>query len=147
MSIPTERPLALAVVSTLTTALGSGRAGYGDRPAGAGWQTDTPNINSTFTGYAVVWPGLSLLEGGTLADPNADAVQTIQVSYIGKTAEQADALRDRGRTAVLARGAITVTGRTVGLVELSDSQIVRRDDDVTPPLYLSVDRYDIHTTP
>jgi len=147
VSVPTERPIAVAVVASLNAALGTNRAGYGDRPTAGGWQGDTPNINSAFNGYAVVWPGQTLLEGGTVSDPNADAVQTIQVSYVGKTAEQADSIRDRGRAAVLAVGAISVTGRTVGLIELSDSINVRRDDDVTPPLYLSVDRYAIHTTP
>lgn len=147
MSVPTERPVALAAVTVLNTALGASRAGYGDRPNGAGWQAESPNVNTAFTGYAVVWPGMTLLEGGTMAAPNADAVQTVQVTYVGKTAEQADALRDRGRTALLTTGAIVIPNRTVGLVELSDSMVVRRDDDVTPPLYMSVDRYDIHTTP
>lgn len=147
MSVPTERPIALATIAAINTALGANRVGYGERPIGAGWQADSPTINTTFTGYAVVWSGMTLLEGGTMADPNADAVQTVQVTYVGKTAEQADALRDRGRAAVLTRGNITINGRTVGLVELSDAMAVRRDDDVHPPLYMSVDRYDIHTTP
>lgn len=147
MSSPAERPLALSAVSALNASLGAGRAGYGDRPSGMGWQAQSPQITSEFKGYAVVWPGMSTLNGGTVAAPNADAAQTFQVSYVGKTAEQADALRDRGRAALLAAAAISVSGRTVGLVELADSMPVRRDDDVTPPLYLAVDRFTAYTTP
>jgi hypothetical protein len=137
---PAEYPLVAAIVSRLNAALGANRAGYGEKPAAAAAAT---------TGYAIVWPGSTALTGGTVVAPNADAVQTVQVTYVGDHPDTADATRDLGRAALLTGvgAALTVSGRTVGLVELVDSQSPRRDADAQPPVWLSVDRYAITTTP
>lgn len=142
---PVERPVALAVVDTLNTALGAGRAGYGRTPDGGGWHA-APGPAAPFTGYAVVWPGQALPAGGTAAQPDADADHTVQVTYIGRVPEQADELRDRGRAALLTAD-LTVPGRHAWPVRLADSQPVRRDDDPTPALWYAIDRYLIHTVP
>jgi hypothetical protein len=141
VSHPTEAALGAAFVTLLDATLDGG-AGYGEKPASGAGQ-----VGTTFLAYAVVYPGSTALREGTAADPNADADQTVQVTYVGKTAQQADTARDLARAAVLASGAIAVTGRTVWPVELTDSTVVRRDDTVQPPLWYAVDRYTTHTTP
>jgi hypothetical protein len=137
---PTDHPLVTAIVARLNTALGANRAGYGEKPAGAA---------ASSTGYAIVWPGSTALTGGTVVAPNADATQTVQVTYVADHPAGADATRDLGRAALLTGSgtALTVTGRTVWLVELADAQTPRRDDSAQPPVWLSVDRYAVHTTP
>jgi len=143
VTAPTERPVALAVITALNAALGATRAGYAIRPTGGGPQSD-----GTFHAYARVHPGSTLLSGGTASDPNADAAQTVQVTYIADSAEAADQARDTGRAALLTPGALTITGRAlVNPVTLADSTEVREDNDPQPPLWFAVDRYRIDTTP
>jgi hypothetical protein len=144
VSTPTEYPVAVAVVAVLEDALGAGRAGYGSKPTGAGHQTD-----GTFRTYARVHAGRTTLAGGTAADPNADGVHDVQVTYVGKNATSCDKARDTGRTAVLTTGAVAaeLVGRELmGPVELSDSTEPREDDQVQPPQWYAVDRYRIPTT-
>lgn len=141
MSHPTEADLGEALRLLLAAVLPGG-AGYGEKPA-----TDAGQDGSTFNAYAVVYPGTTVLREGTAADPNADADQTVQVTYIGKTAQQADTARDLGRPAVLAPGALVLDDRDAWPLELTDSTVVRRDDTVQPPLWFAVDRYTTHTVP
>lgn len=138
-----DGPVLVAVVSVLVTELGDGRAGYASKPANGGLQA-----NGKFNAYAIVYGGPAVLTGGTAVDPNADAAQTIQVTYVGKTAEQADDVRDAGRAALLTAGALTITGRAlINPVTLADSTEAREDSSVQPPLWLAVDRYRLDTTP
>lgn len=140
-ALPVEEPLAQAVVAAVETALGSGRAGYGEKPTSGGKQTD-----GSFRSYGVVYPGSTVLLGGTAAAPNADAAQSVQVTYVGSTPRAADLARDLGRAAVL--GGISIAGRAlIGPPELADASLTRRDDEVQPPLWYAVDRYVFHTTP
>jgi hypothetical protein len=145
MSIPTERTLALAFVTVLAAELGATKVGYGKRPSGGGWASPTPSPTTPFAGYAVVWPG-GTTASGPVAGHNDDGAQGVQVSYYGSSGEQADAMRDRGREAILS-GTFTVTGRSVNLVELADSSPLTRDDEVQPPVFQSVDRFLAYTTP
>lgn len=143
MTSPTERPVADAVIATLAAALGANRAGYASRPSAGGPQTD-----GTFHSYALVFPLSTVLTGGTAADPNADGAQTVQVTYVADNAAAADQARDTGRAALLAAGALTVTGRAlINPVTLADSTGVREDNDPRPLLWFAVDRYRIETTP
>lgn len=144
---PVERSLALAVKAALEAELGAGLVGYGVKPSGGGWQTTgTPTSDTVFKGYAVVYPGLTGPTDGPVSATSWDAVQGWQVTYVGKSAEQADNMRDRGREALLGR-VLAVTGRATEPVDLSDSTNVTRDDDVSPALYFAVDRYRARTTP
>lgn len=146
-AVPTERPLALAVVAVLEAALGAGLVGYGKKPAAGGWQAaGTPTTDTPFTGYAVVYAGQTSPGEGTVAAPAADGVQGWQVSSFGATAGQADAIRDRCRLA-LAGLRLTVTGRYCGLTELADGQATRPDKDVTPPVFFAADRFTAYTSP
>jgi len=139
---PLERPLAQAVQDAVDVAV---PAGYAAMPPGCGWQSH-PGPAAEFTAYAVVWPGSTTPDGGTAAAPDADADQVVQVTYVGRVAEQADEMRDRGRGALLGT-TLTVTGRHCWPVRLADSQAVQRDDDTTPPVWYAADRYLIHTVP
>jgi hypothetical protein len=140
-ALPLEEPVATAVVAAVESGLGTGRAGYGVKPASGGAQPD-----GSFRSYAVVYPGSTVLLDGTVAARNADAAQSVQVTYIGSTPLAADRARDRGRAAVL--GGVTIAGRAlINPVELADASQTRRDDEVQPPLWYAVDRYVFHTTP
>jgi len=143
MATVSDRPVLTAIVAALTTELGTDRAGYAKKPAAGGQQT-----NGKFNGYAIVYGGPAIPTGGTAVDPNADAAQTIQVTYIGKTPEQADDVRDAGRAALLSVGALTITGRALmNPVTLADSTEAREDSTVQPALWFAVDRYRLDTTP
>jgi hypothetical protein len=141
VSHPTEAGLGEALRQLLDAVLPGG-AGYGEKPA-----TGAGQDGSTFNAYAVVYPGTTVLREGTVTDPNADADQTVQVTYIGKTALQADTARDLGRAAALTQGALALDDRDAWPVELTDATLVRRDDEVQPPLWYAVDRYTTHTVP
>lgn len=141
MSHPTEAGLGDAVRQLLDGVLDGG-AGYGEKPASGG------QVGTEFKPYAVVYPGSTVVTGGTAADPNADALQTVQVTYIAKYALEADLARDTGRVAVLEPGALTVAGRDVwAFVELVDSLSVRREDPTQPSLWYAIDRYQATTVP
>lgn len=139
--LPLERPLGQAVVAALDAALGAGRAGYATIPSGVGVQ------GGTFVPYALVYPGGGAGREGTAAAPNADADQLVQVTYVGVDADQADLVRDTGRTALLTPGALAVTGRYVGVAEVATSRAATRDTTVIPPVWYAIDIYQIPTTP
>lgn len=142
MSHPSESGLGEAIRVLLDAVLDGG-AGYGEKPA-----TGAGQVGTEFRSYAVVYPGDTIALGGTVADPNGDALQTVQVTYIAKNPLGADLARDAGRAAVLEPGAVTVDGRDVWrIVELVDSVTVRRDDTTQPPLWFAVDRYQATTVP
>lgn len=143
-AVPLERPVGLAVVAELEDALGAGRAGYGAKPASGGLQSD-----GSYVGYAIVYPGSTVPGAGTAAAPNADAAQTVQVTYVGGSADVADTARDLGRAALLAPGALaTIAGRAlVNPVQLVDASPARKDDQVQHPSWYAVDRYLVQTTP
>ncbi len=96
--------------------------------------------------YAVLYPAGSGRLDGPQSDVHADAQQVVQVTSVGESREQAEALSDRVRAAMLdARPA--VAGRYVQDVQLDASQPVRRDDDVRPALWYAVDLFRLWTTP
>lgn len=130
LTIPTGRTHTAAVVATLE-AVG---LTVGD---GSGKGLTAP--------YAVVYADLGGLDG-PMGDRYADLDQTVFVHGVGTGPEQAQWVADKARVALLTT-AITVTGRSVMCVEHVTSVPVQRDDDVTPPLYYSVDEYLLSTTP
>lgn len=143
---PVERLLALAVKAKLVTELGATLVGYGVKPSGGGWVASTPLSTTQFVAYAVLYPGMTGPTDGPASGDSFDAPQSWQVTYVGSSAEQADDIRDDCRGALLG-AVLTVTGRACWPVELADSQPVRRDDDVDPPLYYAADRFTARTTP
>jgi hypothetical protein len=147
VTVPAERPLGLAVVAALEAELGANLAGYGRKPSGGGWQTSgTPTPATPFKGYAVVYVGQTTPGAGTAASAVEDGLQGFQVTAHGSTAEQADAIRDRCRAALLGVR-LTLTGRACDPIEFSDGQNTLPDRDVTPTVYFAADRYVVATYP
>ena len=144
---PVERLTALAVKALLEAQLGVGYVGYATKPPSGGWQVaGTPTSTTPFRGYAVVFPGQTGPTEGPADARSFDARQGWQVTCVGATAEQADAIRDRVRGALLG-ARLSVIGRWFDPVDLSDSSNVARDDDVSPALFYAVDRYTARSTP
>lgn len=92
--------------------------------------------------YAVVWAGAGTrrrvgdVNLGSLGVPFRDVEVTGQVTCVGTTAEQARMVADLITAAVLGV-TLTVTGWVCQPVVLdSDPPPLRRDDDVSPPLFM-----------
>lgn len=129
--IPKSRPLTTALLTALRAA--HPRVGHAAAPADA----TLP--------YAVLHTAGTGPLSGPVGDPHADADSTAQLTCIGADAQQAEWLADELRPVLL--GPLTITGRRVMQSWLETSQPVRRDDDVTPPLFYAVDQARFLTTP
>ncbi len=96
--------------------------------------------------YAVLHTGLGRdvdeRQGGR---PGGRAVP-IRVGFVGGTPAQALAVGERVRAA-LSRARVTVDGRESGLINLIDSDTLRRDDTYTrpggEPLFYGADAYEV----
>lgn len=95
--------------------------------------------------YAVVYADLGVPDG-PMGDPYADLDQTVFVHGCGSTAEQAQWVADKARTALLG-SPITVADRAVLYVDHNSSQPVARDDAISPAVFYAVDQYTVATTP
>lgn len=90
--------------------------------------------------YAVVYPLADPADPdvhGVLSDPHKTTVFEWQVTSVGGTAEQAEWMQHRVRSALLGW---SPTG-SYGRVELSGGQGTRRDDGTQPALFFAVDVY------
>lgn len=99
----------------------------------------------TASKYAVVYADLGVPDG-TLGDPFADLDQTVFVHGCGTTAEQAQWVADKARTALLG-ASLTITGRATLWITHNHSQPVQRDDQIMPGVFYTVDQYTVQTTP
>lgn len=94
--------------------------------------------------YAVVYK----IEGGefagSLQDPFEDADLVYQVTSVGRTREQAEWVADK---AMVLLDGVTVNGRSIALVSPDGGPGVRRDDDVSPPLFYATPRFRLKSTP
>lgn len=95
--------------------------------------------------YCVLYPEPGMPVRASLADNRVNFQTTLQVTYVGETAEQALNYADRGAAAMAVP--LAVTGRTAWRPEYLDGQPVQRDDDVTPPVFYAVARYRLRSTP
>ena len=95
--------------------------------------------------YIVLYPEPGTPIAASLADDRTYFRTTLQVTCVGETAEQALNLADRSAAALSAP--LAVTGRTAWRPEYLDGQPVRRDDDITPPVFYAVARYRLRSTP
>lgn len=147
MGVVVARTQTAAVVAALTAA--GLNVGVGEEPAGSGW-SGAPG-QSTFRPYAVLWPVTGGHTDGTLLHPDEDAQTLVQVTGVGSTVEQAEWVSDVARAALIAPGAVDITDpddtRVVQAVTVDALGGVRRDDDVTPPLWLTADRFRVISTP
>lgn len=98
--------------------------------------------------YAVVYRGGAAAFDGSLApsDLDGDSFPIAQITYIGATPDQAEALRVKIRAGVLGQLLDLGGGRKAGPVRMDTEQPTRRDDDVTPHLHYAVDLFRAFTT-
>ena len=121
-----------AVVTRLTAQTGK-NIGRGEAPS----DKTTP--------YAVVY-GLDDSSAGTsLGDPEETTVNMFQVTSVGKTAEQAEWMAVKARTALLGWEP-SVSGRVFGRVAKVGGRPAARDDSTQPPLFYAIDDYDVFTS-
>jgi len=136
-------PVADAVIVALQAAL---TVSVGDQQAPAAPSPEFP--------YAVVQLIPDAERSGPLNDGQADVTHNIQVTCVGRTRQQAQALADDVNTAMRDETAppnpvskLVVANRNVELVEIVLDGSVERDDTFQPPIFYAVQIYDISTTP
>lgn len=95
--------------------------------------------------YIAVYPDGGRSLPGDLADPLSLYQGTVQLTCVGQTAEQALSVSDRARAALSVP--LTVQGRSGWRPEELGGLPVRRDDDVTPPLYYVPVQYRLRSSP
>lgn len=88
--------------------------------------------------YAVVYQLDDELTDGTLGDPTAYTVWTIQVTSVGETAEQAGWMSDQV-IAALEGFAPTTTAATCQRFWLDAAGAITRDDSLQTPLFMVAD--------
>lgn len=96
--------------------------------------------------YSVVYSLDDAVRSGPMWDGQADVMHNIQITAVGETATQARKLQDKNRAILLETDAISVTGRSVELVDLDAGGGVERDEAEQPRLFYAVDIWMIHTT-
>lgn len=143
MGVVANRLVTDAVIAALIT--DDLEVGDGEQPAGSGWQGAVGL--SSFVPYAVVHSLAGGRAGGSLSAPFDDADSLYQITCVGATREQAEAVGDRARAALVAPGAVTLSGRSVCIVSIDVLNGCRRDDTVEPVVFITTDRFRIITTP
>lgn len=97
--------------------------------------------------YVVLHPDPGHGAGGAIGDPSAHFRLDFQLTAVGESAEQALWVSDRACSAVN-RAVPAVSGRAPWPVWADERpQPVRRDDTVTPPLFIAVTRWCLRTEP
>jgi hypothetical protein len=139
---PPRGPETDALLAVLTAA--GVLVGDAMKPPGAGFPDEDTTLD--FTGYAVLFQGVTIQVDGPVSDANADVIAEHQLTSVGLTRPQASYIADKARAALL-NGDVAVPGRCVQLVEWTSGHPVTRDDDVTPPLFYAIDIYAITTSP
>ena len=142
MSAHSARLLTAAIDTTLTAA--GLLVGVGTKPVGGGW-ADAPG-GSTYAPYTVIYPTPGGTATGTLTVLYDDVQPDYIISSFGATVAQAQWGDDEVRAALVAAGAVTVSGRSVLLVDPTVDGGVIRDDDVTPPVFHAPTRWRVMTT-
>lgn len=104
-----------------------------------GWQGG-PGV-SAFIGYAIVYP-LSQEFDGSLGCPDTDADIAWQVTCVGATRRQADAVAHAVNTALVGN-TLTVAGRSVPRMIRDGGSGARRDDSVQPAQFIATPRYSL----
>lgn len=134
-TIPRSRPLTNALLQALRAA----HPAVGDARG-----TDDDGLALPLP-YAVLYPAGPGRLDGPLGDQHADADSLAQLTCVGGTRDSAEWLADKLRPVLL--GPLTIAGRRLMQSWIETSQPIRRDDDVTPPLFLAVEQARYLTTP
>ncbi len=111
---------------------------------GAGLTVGDAEAQNLTPPYVVVYSLPGGRSYGTLANPHEDADIDYQVTCVGTTREQAEWLVDRA-TALL--NGFSVANRSITFVSLDGFPGIRRDDDLTPPVFFGTPRFTVTTTP
>lgn len=145
MNLPSLREHTSGVLAALDDEL-PGRFGDAEAPTGAGWQGGPPGV-SDFFGYGIVYALDVSLDGPIDESSNDDGDFYVQVTAVGATRAQAELVADIAKGRLLSK-AITIAGRAVNTVHLTDNAGgTRRDDTVQPGLFIATPRFRINTTP
>jgi hypothetical protein len=94
--------------------------------------------------FAVVYPIPGGGTSGTLGKRNEDAELVYQVTCVGRVRPEAEWIVDK--VMALLNG-FNVAGRSILLVSLDSHGGIRRDDDVTPPLFYATPRFRVLSVP
>ena len=140
MTLATLRTHTEAVLAALNTDI---LTGDGVAPSGGGW-VDAPG-RSEFTPYVVLHPTSGTFDG-TLGAPDDDADLAWQLTCVGETRKQAEWAADIALAAIIGQP-LTVAGRSVLRVRLTDTGVTRRDDTDQPPVWIATPRVAAYTTP
>lgn len=110
---------------------------------------EAPATHSAAAGYVVVYSIAGGVTRGSLDAPRSDAEPNVQISAVSLNHDQALALADRARSLVDAAIPATLDDgrRVIWLDYPMASPTLIRDDDVRPPKYTAIDRYEFGTTP
>jgi hypothetical protein len=130
MSLPALREHTAAVITRLQ-ALGLA-VGDGEAPSG------------TAPPYVVVYPITGGQSRGVLSALHDDAELVYQVTCVGTTRLQAQWLEDKAMGLL---AGFTVSGRSIARVDVENYGGLFRDDTKSPPVYTTVPRFRVLTTP
>jgi hypothetical protein len=112
----------------------------GDAKAPAGYE----QLLEAGKGYVVLYPIAGGRRSGTLEEPDRDGELIYQVTCVGVSRDQAEWLADQ--VLGLLQG-VEVQGYSVPRVALESDPGVRRNDEVSPPVYEATPRFRLMTTP
>lgn len=137
MTIVQPLPHDLAVIAALET-IGK-PVGFAAAPEGALEAVQ----DRTGPDYMIAYP-ISSGRDGSLGDPWADADFHYQITCVGRLA---DGVRYLAGQLEAALAGVSITGRSVLQVEVTDDGAVRPDNDVTPPVFIATPRVRLSTVP
>lgn len=134
MSIPEAEPHIAALKTVLEAAL-TFPVGLAHKPDGAA------------TPYVVLYPDPAAATSASLCDDRETLTLFTIVHGIGEGPEQAIWALDQTRTALLTQTP-TVTGRAIRRMwQTTNPAPARRDDDVSPPLWITVAEFGMRSSP
>lgn len=142
---PLIRDHTTGVLAALELAL-PGVVGDGEQAAGVGW-VGAPGAGD-YIGHVVCYYVFGSYDG-PVADPEADGELTYQVSVFGSNRQTAERLMDLATLALVLPGKVTVAGRYVSRVRLSDDAGGARIDDpnASARLWTATPRYTVYSSP
>lgn len=139
MSLPLVREHTdglIAALEALSLEVGDGQA-----PEGHGRQPD-----GTFLPYVTAYSIPGGDRSGTLDAPDEDATLIFQLTCVGESRKQAEWIADIA-LGLLGTYTFEVEGRKIPRVYLVTNPRVRRDDSITPPVFIATPRIGIMSTP
>jgi hypothetical protein len=98
--------------------------------------------------HVVVWPGGGFETFTDLGHPIGDMILSIQLTCVGASPQQAQWAADKARAAVSRVTIAPISDYSFWPIYAEQaSQPIRKDDQVTPPMYVAVSRWNVRSTP